>query len=40
MRVAVSLFPLRPHQITEVAVEAERLGFGGVWIGEHVISRP
>jgi len=38
MRVAVSLFPLRPHQITEVAVEAERLGFGGVWIGEHVIS--
>jgi probable F420-dependent oxidoreductase len=38
MRFAVSLFPLRPAQLVDVAVVAEQLGFAGVWIGEHVIS--
>ena len=38
MRHAVSLFPLRPQQMVEVAIRAENLGFDAVWIGEHVIS--
>ena len=38
MRYAVSLFPLRPAQMIDVAVEAERLGFDTLWLGEHIIS--
>ena len=38
MRFGVSLFPLRPTQMVEVAVAAEELGFDSVWLGEHVIS--
>jgi probable F420-dependent oxidoreductase len=38
VRFAVSLFPLRPQQMVDVAVEAESLGFDAVWLGEHIIS--
>ena len=38
MEYAVSLFPLRPAQMVEVATTAEELGFGTAWIGEHIIS--
>lgn len=38
MKFGVALFPLRPQQIVEVALEAERLGFDSVWLGEHVVT--
>jgi probable F420-dependent oxidoreductase len=38
VRFAVSLFPLRPRQMVEIACEAEALGFDAVWLGEHIIS--
>lgn len=38
MRYAVSLFPLRPQQMVQIAGEAEALGFEAVWLGEHIIS--
>jgi probable F420-dependent oxidoreductase len=38
MRYGVSLFPLRPTQMVEVAVAAEELGYDSVWLGEHVIA--
>jgi probable F420-dependent oxidoreductase len=38
VRYGVSLFPLRPQQMVEVAVEVERLGFDTAWLGEHIIS--
>lgn len=38
MRFGVSLLPLRPPQIVDVADAAEELGFDSVWLGEHVIS--
>lgn len=38
MRFGVSLFPLRHHQVVEVAVLADELGFDSVFLGEHVIS--
>src|SRR3954470_810821 len=38
MRFGVSLFPLRPTQMIDVATTAERLGFDSLWLGEHVIS--
>jgi probable F420-dependent oxidoreductase len=38
MKFGVSLFPLRPTQMVDVAQAAEDLGFDSVWLGEHVIS--
>lgn len=38
MKFGVSLFPLRPQQIVEVALKAEELGYDSVWLGEHVIT--
>jgi probable F420-dependent oxidoreductase len=38
MNFGTSLFPLRPHQMIEVTLLAEDLGFDTVWLGEHVIS--
>lgn len=38
MRFGVSLFPLRHHQVAEVAVVADELGYDCVFLGEHVIS--
>ena len=38
MRFGVSLFPLRPTQMVDVAQAAEALGYDSVWLGEHVIS--
>ena len=38
MRFGVSLFPLRPQQLVDVALKAEELGYDSVWLGEHVIT--
>jgi probable F420-dependent oxidoreductase len=38
MRFAVSLFPLRPAQMVDVAVVAESCGYDTAWLGEHIIS--
>lgn len=38
MKFGVSLFPLRPRQIVDVARKAEELGYDSVWLGEHVIT--
>lgn len=38
MKFGVSLFPLRPNQIVEVALKAEELGYDSVWLGEHVVT--
>jgi probable F420-dependent oxidoreductase len=38
MKFGVSLFPLRPAQIVEVALKAEACGFDSVWLGEHVVT--
>jgi probable F420-dependent oxidoreductase len=38
MKFGVSLFPLRPQQIIDVALQAESLGFDSVWLGEHVVT--
>lgn len=38
MKFGVSLFPLRPQQIIDVALKAEELGFDSVWLGEHVVT--
>jgi probable F420-dependent oxidoreductase len=38
MKYGVSLFPLRPQQLIEVALKAEELGFDSVWLGEHVVT--
>ncbi len=38
MKFGVSLFPLRPQQIIDVALLAEELGFDSVWLGEHVVT--
>jgi probable F420-dependent oxidoreductase len=38
MKFGVSLFPLRPAQVIEVALKAEACGFDSVWLGEHVVT--
>lgn len=38
MKFGVSLFPLRPQQIIDVALAAEQLGFDSLWLGEHVVT--
>ncbi len=38
MKYGVSLFPLRPQQIIDVALTAEKLGFDSLWLGEHVVT--
>lgn len=38
MKFGVSLFPLRPQQIIDVALKAEELGYDSVWVGEHVVT--
>lgn len=38
MRFGVAIFPLRMEQMRDVTVEAERLGFDSVWLGEHVVA--
>ncbi|WP_327754885.1 TIGR03619 family F420-dependent LLM class oxidoreductase (plasmid) [Sphingobium sp. SJ10-10] len=38
MKYGVSLFPLRPQQIIDVALCAEELGFDSLWLGEHVVT--
>lgn len=38
MKYGVSLFPLRPQQIVDVALAAEGLGFDSLWLGEHVVT--
>ncbi|EHI11677.1 LLM class F420-dependent oxidoreductase [Mycolicibacterium thermoresistibile] len=38
MKFGISLFPLRPRQMVDVAVAAERLGYDSVWLGEHVVT--
>lgn len=38
MKYGVSLFPLRPQQIIDVALCSEKLGFDSLWLGEHVVT--
>lgn len=38
MKFGVSLFPLRPQQIIDVALASEQLGFDSLWLGEHVVT--
>lgn len=38
MKYGVSLFPLRPQQIIDVALISEELGFDSLWLGEHVVT--
>ena len=38
MKFGVSLFPLRPQQIIDVALQSEALGFDSLWLGEHVVT--
>lgn len=38
MKYGVSLFPLRPQQIIDVALTSEKLGFDSLWLGEHVVT--
>jgi probable F420-dependent oxidoreductase len=38
VKFGVSLFPLRPQQIIEVARQSEALGFDSLWLGEHVVA--
>ena len=38
MKFGVSLFPLRPQQIIDITLAAERMGLDSVWLGEHVIT--
>lgn len=38
MKFGVSLFPLRPQQIIQVARTAEETGFDSLWLGEHVVA--
>lgn len=38
MKYGVSLFPLRPQQIIDVALVSEKLGYDSLWLGEHVVT--
>ncbi len=38
MKYGVSLFPLRPQQIIDVALVSEELGYDSLWLGEHVVT--
>lgn len=38
MRFGIALFPLRPHQLVDVAERAEQLGYDSVWVGEHTVT--
>ena len=33
----ISMYGFRPEHIVPVARHAEALGFGGVWVGEHIL---
>jgi alkanesulfonate monooxygenase SsuD/methylene tetrahydromethanopterin reductase-like flavin-dependent oxidoreductase (luciferase family) len=38
VKFGVSLFPLRPQQIIDVALASEKLGYDSLWLGEHVVT--
>jgi len=38
LKYGVSLFPLRPQQIIDVALVSEKLGYDSLWLGEHVVT--
>jgi probable F420-dependent oxidoreductase len=37
MKIGLALFNLRPHQLADVAVRAEEIGFESVWVPEHLV---
>jgi probable F420-dependent oxidoreductase len=38
VKYAITMFLLRPQQIIDVTLQAEKLGYDSVWLGEHVIT--
>jgi len=36
-RVSLTLYPNAPEDLAELAQHVERLGFSGVWIGDHIV---
>jgi probable F420-dependent oxidoreductase len=38
LKYAVNIFLLRPQQVIDVALQAEKLGYDAIWVGEHVVT--